>query len=204
MYELLNIQVKDGKQLVSARELHEYLEIKTRFSLWIDQYIKKDNKYGFIENIDFTSVVITTVVNNGAKRELDDYALTVEMAKEIGMLTGNEKGKIARRYFIQCEKLMKQVAIYYDEKLAVITDRLDRTEKLIGLRTRTKFNYGKYIKNKMGITRATKEYENVKMVLFAELGVNTWEEIDYSLDVIAKIDEILEILKLDNQLSYIK
>lgn len=204
MYELLNIEVKDGKQLVSARELHEYLEIKTRFSLWIDQYIKKDNKYGFIENVDFTSVVITTVVNNGAKRELDNYALTVEMVKEIGMLTGNEKGKIARRYFIQCEKLTKQVAIYYDEKLAVITDRLNRTEKLIGLRTRTKFNYGKYIKNKMGINRATKEYENVKMVLFAELGVSMWEEIDYSLDVIAKIDEILETLKLDNQLSYIK
>lgn len=204
MYELLNIKVKDGKQLVSARELHEYLEVKTRFSLWIEQYVKKDNKYGFIENIDFTSVVITTVVNRGARRELEDYALTVDMAKEIGMLTGTEKGKIARRYFIQCEKLTKQISIYYDEKLAIITDRLDRTEKLIGLRTRTKFNYGRYIKNKMGINRATKEYENVKMVLFAELGVKMWEEIDYSLDVITKMDEILERLKLDNQLSYIK
>ena len=204
MDELLNIEIKDGKQLVSARELHEYLEVKTRFSLWIDQYIKKDNKYGFIENVDFTSVVTTTVVNNGAKRELEDYALTIDMAKEIGMLTGTEKGKIARRYFIQCEKLSKQIAIYYEEKLSIITDRLDRTEKLIGIRTRTKFNYGRYIKNKMGINKATKEYENVKMVLFAELGVKMWEEIDYSLDVIAKIDEILEVLKLDNQLSLVR
>ena len=56
----------------------------------------------------------------------------------------------------------------------------------------------------MGINKATKEYENVKMVLFAELGVKMWEEIDYSLDVIAKIDEILEVLKLDNQLSLVR
>ena len=102
------------------------------------------------------------------------------------------------------EKVSKELVTYHETKLKEITDRLERTEKLIGLRTRTKCNYGKYIKNKMGIIRATKEYENVKMVLFAELGVKMWEEIDYSLDVIAKIDEILEMLKLDNQLSYIK
>lgn len=39
------------------------------------------------------------------------------------------------------------------------------------------------------------------MVLFAELGVSIWEEIDYSLDIITKIDEVIEILKLDNQVS---
>lgn len=200
MYELLNIEVKDGKQLVSARESHEFLGIKTDFKIWMPRMIE----YGFIENQDYTKFSIKNVTKPSGGRPEMDYAITLDMAKEISMIQRNEKGKIARQYFIKCEKLTKQIAIYYDQKLAVITDRLDRTEKLIGLRTKTKFNYGKYIKNKMGITRATKEYENVKMVLFAELGVNTWEEIDYSLEVVAKIDEVLEVMKLDNQLSYIK
>lgn len=204
MYELLNIQVKDGKQLVSARELHEYLEIKTRFSLWIEQYIKNDNKYGFSKDVDFCSVVTTTHQNQyGGEKDLQDYALSIEMAKEIGMLTGNEKGKIARKYFIKCENLTKELTRYYDNKLAAITDRLDRTEKLIGLRYKQKFDYGRYIKNKMYITKANKAYENVKMVLFAELGVSKWEEINYSLDVIMKIDEILEVMKLDRQMSFL-
>lgn len=203
MYELLNIEVKDGKQLVSARELHVFLGVGRDFTSWIKGRIEK---YDFKENIDYT-IVNLAHQNGGASwggQNKIDYAITVEMAKELAMVENNEKGKMARRYFIQCEKLSKQLTIYYDEKLAVITDRLDRTEKMIGLRSKSVFNYGRYIKNKMGINRATKEYENVKMVLFAELGVNMWEEIDYSLDVIAKIDEILEMLKLDNQLSYIR
>lgn len=201
MYELLNIEVKDGKQLVSARELHEFLDVTERFQQWFDKRVKK---YEFIEDEDFTSVKTFTVVNNGAKKELQDYAITIEMAKELSMVQDNAKGKVARKYFIQCEKVANSLGGYYMEHIEELSTRLERTEKLIGLRTRTKFNYGKYIKNKMGINRATKEYENVKMVLFAELGVSMWEEIDYSLDVIAKIDEILEMLKLDNQLSYIK
>lgn len=194
MYELLNIEVKDGKQLVSARELHKFLEVGRDFTNWIKGRI---NKYDFVEGIDFTPV---WAESTGGRPSVD-YALTVDMAKELAMVENNDQGKIARRYFIQCEKLSKQVALYNDKKLAVITDRLDRTEKLIGLRCKQKFDYGRYIKNKMYITKANKAYENVKMVLFAELGVSKWEEISYSLDVIVKIDEVLEVLKLDRQLS---
>ena len=204
MYELLNIQVKHGIQVVSARELHAYLEVKTRYSLWIGQYIRKDNKYGFCENEDFCSVVITTHQNQyGGEKELEDFALSVDMAKEVAMLTGTEKGKMARKYFIQIEKAARQLTMYYDDKFMDIIDRLDRAEKMIGLRCKQKFDYGKYIKNKMGIAKANRDYENVKMVLFAELGVAKWEDIDYSLEVIAKIDEILEVMKLDRQMTLI-
>ncbi len=73
MYELLNIEVKDGKQLVSARELHNFLEVTERFQQWFDKRVKK---YEFIDGTDFTSVKTFTVVNNGAKKELQDYAIT--------------------------------------------------------------------------------------------------------------------------------
>ena len=108
MKDLIKITTNDkGQQLVSARELHEFLGLQKRFSVWIDQYIKEGNEYLFIEGEDFTSVLTSTVVNNGAKRELQDYAITIPMAKEISMLTKNEKGKQARKYFIECEKIAK-------------------------------------------------------------------------------------------------
>ena len=100
MNQLISITTNENdEQLVSGRELHKSLEVKTRFSQWVTQNFK-----GFRENIDFTSVVSTTVVNNGAVRELQDYALSVEMAKHIAMMTGTSKGYEVRDYFIQVEK----------------------------------------------------------------------------------------------------
>lgn len=208
MYELLNIEVKDGKQLVSGRELHEKLKVQQDFSDWIKKQLEAVDA---VDGEEFTLLKGKTSEKGG--RPGIEYALTLDCAKEICMVVGasprtNEETRILskkiRKYFIGCEKLAKQLTTYYDEKFAVITERLDRTEKLIGLRCKAKFNYGRYIKNKMGINKATKDYENVKMVLFAELGVSRWEEIDYSLEVVAKIDEILEVMKLDNQMSLYK
>ena len=100
---------EDGVKLVSARELHENLGLSKRFSAWIEQYIKEDNDYFFINGDDFTSVLTSTVVNNGAKIELQDYAITLSMAKEICMVTKNEAGKKCRRYFINLERENKQL-----------------------------------------------------------------------------------------------
>lgn len=61
-------------------------------------------EYGFEENVDFTSVKSSTLVNNGAMRELQDYQITLDMAKEIAMLQRNEKGKEIRRKLIELEK----------------------------------------------------------------------------------------------------
>lgn len=99
MNEIIKVEVKDDVQVVSARELHKELGVKTRFSQWVTQNFKH-----FRKNIDFTSVVTTTVVNNGAERELQDYALTTETAKHIAMMSATEKGYEIRDYFIQVEK----------------------------------------------------------------------------------------------------
>lgn len=106
MNELIKITEKDGQQLVSARELHEFLGSNERFSKWFLRMVG----YGFEKDIDFTSVQKSTVVNNGAKRKLEDFAITINMAKEISMLQRTEKGKQARKYFINCEKKLKEVA----------------------------------------------------------------------------------------------
>lgn len=204
MYELLNIQVKDGKQLLSARELHKKLKVQQDFSDWIKKQLELVDAE---ENLDYT-----TLPFKKERQILIEYVLTLDIAKEICMIVGasprtnaetKDLSKHIRKYFIQCEKLTKQLSMYYDEKLITITNRLDHTEKLIGIRSKTVFEYGKYIKNKMGIKKANGDYQNVKMVLFAELGVHKWEDIDYSLEVIEKIDEILSVMKLDRQLSIV-
>lgn len=100
MQELIKIEEKNGEQLVSARELHKFVESSERFSKWWDRMIT----YGFIENKDFTSVQKSTVVNNGAKKEIGDYLMKISMAKELSMIQKNEKGKQAREYFIKCEE----------------------------------------------------------------------------------------------------
>ena len=107
MNEIIKITEVDGKQAVSARSLYEFLEVTERFSTWFERQLQ----FGFIENQDFTSVKSFTLVNNGAKREIDDYALTIDCAKEISMIQRNEKGKQARQYFIEAEKKFRAMQL---------------------------------------------------------------------------------------------
>jgi len=102
--DLITIKTEDNKQVVSARELHNFLESKQEFANWIKQRIEK---YGLIENQDF-EVFDNFIKNPNGGRPLKEYALTLDCAKEIAMVEGNEKGKQARQYFIECEKKLKQ------------------------------------------------------------------------------------------------
>lgn len=103
MNELFNVNTNGDKLTLSARELHKELNIAGRFSRWFEQM----SEYGFEENVDYTSVQnCTEVQNNGGiqVRELQDYRITLDMAKEIAMLQRNEKGKEIRRKLIELEK----------------------------------------------------------------------------------------------------
>lgn len=93
------ITINSEKQTVSARELHRELEITKRFSAWFES-----NSQGFIEGEDFTSVPTSTVVNNGAVRELEDYQCSLDMAKHICLMSRTEKGRQVRQYLIDLEK----------------------------------------------------------------------------------------------------
>ena len=100
MNELFNVTTNGDKLTLSVRELHKELNVTDRFTRWFERM----GEYGFEENIDFTSVKSSTLVNNGATRELQDYQITLDMAKEIAMLQRNEKGKEIRRKLIELEK----------------------------------------------------------------------------------------------------
>ncbi|KRM61047.1 hypothetical protein FC26_GL002264 [Paucilactobacillus vaccinostercus DSM 20634] len=99
MNELIQVTIQDGQQVVSARALYKGLEIKRRFSAWV-----ADNFDEYEEGTDFTSVRTSTVVNNGARRGLQDYAMTVGMAKEVSMMSKTPLGKQYRQYFLALER----------------------------------------------------------------------------------------------------
>jgi phage anti-repressor protein len=93
---------EQGSEMVSARELHEKLEINTEFRHWI----KRMFEYGFTQNIDYTPFNFEHPLN----RQLTvDYWLTIDTAKEIAMLQRTDKGKEIRQYFIQYEKRSKEL-----------------------------------------------------------------------------------------------
>ena len=105
MTELIKITTnEEGAQVVSARELHEFLGIDTRFNDWISRMIG----YGFVENVDY-QVLLKNEYNLSGGRPSTDYALTLDTAKEISMIQRSDKGKQARQYFIACEKKLKEV-----------------------------------------------------------------------------------------------
>lgn len=105
MNEIIKITEQDGRQAVSARELYKFLEATERFSNWFERQLQ----YGFVEGVDYTSVKSFTVVGNGAEKPIDDYALTIDCAKEISMLQRNDRGKQARQYFIAVEKRHREL-----------------------------------------------------------------------------------------------
>lgn len=103
MNELIKIEERNGEQLVSSRELYDFLELSERFSKWWDRMIG----YGFVEGTDYTPY---QKVHPQNKQIIDDYVIKLDMAKELSMLQRTEKGKQARLYFIECEKKLKEMA----------------------------------------------------------------------------------------------
>ena len=110
MNQLIKIETKtigDAEvNAINARELHSFLESGQQFGNWIKSRIEQ---YSFIENVDFISF------NNSIKAantyiNTKEYIISIEMAKELSMVERNDKGKEARKYFIECEKKLKETS----------------------------------------------------------------------------------------------
>ena len=110
MQELIKINYSEEKATILGRDLHEFLEVGTQYSKWLERM----TEYGFIENIDFIAISQKRLTAQGNETEYINHQLTIEMAKEISMLQRNDKGKQARQYFIECEKRLKQHSLPKD------------------------------------------------------------------------------------------
>ena len=102
MIEIIKVMTQvDGTQVVSARELYDFLDVKERFSKFMDRNLE----FGFEENVDYTPYQLVHPQNS---QKIDDFSLTLDCAKEISMLQRSDKGKQARKFFIECERLVNE------------------------------------------------------------------------------------------------
>lgn len=125
MEELIKIETKDDQQLVSARDLHKALELKRHFGDWVKQNFKD-----FEEGTDFMGAPQSAPITNGKGRVqyLDDYYVTVDMAKELCMMSKTAKGKEIRKYFIQVEKNWNSPDMIMQRALEIANARVQKLQ----------------------------------------------------------------------------
>lgn len=119
MTDLIKVNYENDLPTVSARDLHEFLEIETPFHKWFPRMCE----YGFTDSQDFW----TFLSESTGGRPAQDAQLTIEMAKEICMIQRNEKGKQARQYFLALEaawntpeRVMARALKLADKQLATL------------------------------------------------------------------------------------
>lgn len=127
--EMFNIQEKEnGEIAISGRELHQALEVGTRYDKWFDRMIE----YGFENGVDYVSQVEKV---HGQKRtrtyEQVNHILTLDTAKEIAMIQRSEPGKRARQYFIQVEKAWNSPEMIMQRALKIANSTINQLETQI-------------------------------------------------------------------------
>lgn len=130
MEELIKtFKQNDGSVAVDGRDLHDFLEVDTQYTKWIDRMIE----YGFTENVDFTSFSQKGLKPSGGRPQVN-HALTLDMAKELSMIQRTDRGKQARQYFIAMEKRAKakqQLPQTPEEKIMLLLQNANEDTKKI-------------------------------------------------------------------------
>lgn len=184
MNQLIAItQDENNDQVVSGRELHDFLEVKTPYHIWFERMAE----YGFTENVDFIGFEQKSSKLGG--RPSVDHALKLDMAKEISMIQRNEKGKQARQYFIEVEKQAKeqqlrvptsqrelvQLALSANEetnqRLDVVEDEIHEIKENKLITTEDKGTIDSHVRKKVAsICREQRLDQQAKSLLFQDLG----------------------------------
>ena len=108
--------------LVDARQLHAFLGVGRDFSTWIADRIQE---YDFVEGEDFSPVLGKS---RGGRPSIE-YFLTLDMAKELAMVERTAKGREARRYFIDCERQLRQLQLGLAKVRPAIPVDMTRAER---------------------------------------------------------------------------
>ena len=144
---------EQGIETVNARELHAFLEVKSKFADWFKNRV---SDFGFIENSDFVSA--SKFLERGGRTI--EYFISIDMAKELSMIERSDKGKQARLYFIECERIAKakQVPQSFAEALQLAANQAKQLEAQAA-----KVNYFDKVCDTTGLVNATQVGQKFKM-----------------------------------------
>ena len=144
---------EQGIETVNARELHAFLEVKSKFADWFKNRV---SDFGFIENSDFVSA--SKFLERGGRTI--EYFISIDMAKELSMIERSDKGKQARLYFIECERIAKskQVPQSFSEALQLAANQAKQLEEQA-----LKVNYFDKVCDTTGLVNATQVGQKFKM-----------------------------------------
>src|SRR5699024_139513 len=120
-------QSDEGEILVTGRDLHDFLEIGTRYDNWFKRMVG----YGFTLNVDYIEVVQKRTTSHGRVHDMVDHHIKIDMAKEISMLQRNEKGKQARQYFIELEKKWNSPEMIVQRAMEIQSEKVRLLESQI-------------------------------------------------------------------------
>lgn len=117
MNELIKVNYDNPeKPVVSGRELHEALGIKTAYKDWFPRMCE----YGFKEGIDFCSFLSEST----GGRPATDHMLTIPMAKELCMIQRTDIGRKFRQYFISVEEAWNSPEMVMQRALSIANERV--------------------------------------------------------------------------------
>lgn len=190
---------------ILARDLHSFIDTKRQFANWINERIEN---YDFIENQDY---IIELVYTKGRPRK--EYYVTLDMAKELCMVENNEKGRQARRYFIECEKRLKNLEQEQMQKLAFrqsLGYKSQLAQQKLKYENEIKaLKYDLEHKNELSFKRrlSNEELLELRKILARDYNILCMKEWEFSLfaEKIGKNEVFEAILKrLENKLYYYK
>lgn len=213
--QLIPIEERNGQQAINARHLYAWLGIGREFTHWMkDQIVRCD----LIENQDF-EVFAQKGINPQGGRPSTEYALSMDAAKEISMMSQTEKGKQARRYFIECEKKAKALTQTkptlpqtYKQALKELLAQVEKNEQLelenkqqqleiTNLSSRTEIQAETIRVQSKELTESRDKVQKYDSTMSTD-GLFTATKIADSFGISAKkLNKILEILKIQYRQS---
>ena len=109
--QIKDIVQSDKEFAVAFDEAWQWLEYSSKGNA------KRTLTANFVEGIDYSSLITIEKREIGATR-VEEIYLTKDCFKQLAMLSGTEKGKAVRLYYLECEKQVK--AIYSGDYLATL------------------------------------------------------------------------------------
>ena len=222
MNELITLQPQtingNAVETVNARELHAFLESRQEFTNWIKSRIAD---FGFIDDQDFLTILSKTPNGGRPSRE---YFITLGMAKELSMVERNEKGKQARKYFIECEKqlqtnqaqlptdpflliahcaqqayLMQQKQVEMDNRLQVVEQKqqqLDQDNDHFTIKGFCSLHDIDLSNGKMSaLSKKAKKLSDVKAYTYHEITDPRWGKVrTYHKDILTELFEFEQLI----------